>query len=161
MKNGATPLLLSDEGVDYALDIDATQIVAEKHEAHYTYKGEKGYMPMVGHIAEVGVVIGHEFREGNAAPAAGNLEFLQACERNMPKGKRMVAVRADSAAASKMGVEDRLERRLEAEAPIRPFAHADRHDFPGQRQECDVVWDAKVRRDMPSRLIEDEDGTRA
>jgi hypothetical protein len=35
-------LLLSDEGVDYTLDIDATQIVAEKHEAHYTYKGEKG-----------------------------------------------------------------------------------------------------------------------
>ena len=91
-------LLLSDEGVDYTLDIDATQIVAEKHEAHYTYKGEKGYMPMVGHIAELGVVIGHEFREGNAAPAAGNLEFLQACERNMPKGKRIVAVRADSAA---------------------------------------------------------------
>jgi hypothetical protein len=45
---------------------------------------------MVGHIAELGVVIGHEFREGNAAPAAGNLEFLQACERNMPKGKRIV-----------------------------------------------------------------------
>ena len=29
---------------------------------------------------------------------AGNLEFLQACECNMPKGKRIVAVRADSAA---------------------------------------------------------------
>ena len=83
-------LLLSDEGVDYTLDIDATQIVAEKHEAHYTYKGEKGYMPMVGHIAELGVVIGHEFREGNAAPVAGNLEFLEACERNMPNGKRIV-----------------------------------------------------------------------
>jgi Transposase DDE domain group 1 len=92
-------LLLSDEGVDYTLDFDETQIVAEKHEARYTYKGEKGYMPMVGHIAELGVVIGHEFREGNAAPAAArNLEFLQACERNMPKGKRIVAVRADSAA---------------------------------------------------------------
>ena len=46
---------------------------------------------------------------------------------------------------------------FEAEAPIRPFAHADEHDFPGQRQECDVVWDAKVRENMPSRLIEDED----
>ena len=29
---------------------------------------------------------------------AGNLEFLRACERNMRKGKRIVAVRADSAA---------------------------------------------------------------
>ncbi len=54
-------------------------------------------MPLVGHIAELGLVIGHEFREGNAAPAAGNLDFLQSCERNMPKGKRIAAVRADSA----------------------------------------------------------------
>jgi hypothetical protein len=31
-------------------------------------------------------------------PAAGNLEFLQACECNMPKGKKITAIRADSAA---------------------------------------------------------------
>ena len=91
-------LLRNGERPGYTLDIDATQIVAAKREAHITYKGEKGYMPMVGHIAETGLVIGHEFREGNAAPAAGNLEFLQACERNMPKGKKITAMRADSAA---------------------------------------------------------------
>jgi hypothetical protein len=91
-------LLRADERTDFTLDIDATQIVAEKREAGYSYKGEKGYMPMVGHIAENSLVIDHEFREGNAAPAAGNLEFVQACERNMPKGKRIKAVRADSAA---------------------------------------------------------------
>ena len=91
-------LLRNDERTNYTLDIDATQIVAEKREARYTYKGEKGYMPMVGHIAELGLVIGHEFREGNAAPAAENLEFLQTCEHNMPKGKKITAVRADSAA---------------------------------------------------------------
>jgi hypothetical protein len=82
----------------YTLDIDATQIIAEKHEAHITYKGEKGYMPMVGHLAENDVIIGHEFREGNAAPASENLEFMQACERHLPKGKTIAAVRADSAA---------------------------------------------------------------
>jgi hypothetical protein len=91
-------LLRQDDRTAYTLDIDATQIVAEKREARYTYKGEKGYMPLVGHIAELGLVIGHEFREGNAAPAARNLEFMQTCERNMPKGKRIAAVRADSAA---------------------------------------------------------------
>ena len=90
-------LLRNGERPGYTLDIDATQIVAAKREAHITYKGE-GYMPMVGHIAETGLVIGHEFREGNAAPAAGSLEFLQACERNMPKGKKITAMRADSAA---------------------------------------------------------------
>ena len=91
-------LLRNGERPGHTLDIDATQIVAAKREAHITYKGEKGYMPMVGHIAETGLVIGHEFREGNAAPAAGNREFLQACERNMPKGKKITAMRADSAA---------------------------------------------------------------
>ena len=98
-------LLRQDDHASYTLDIlgsiargPATQIVAEKREAHYTYKGEKGYMPMVGHIAELGLVIGHEFREGNAAPAARNLEFMQVCESNMPKGKKIAAIRADSAA---------------------------------------------------------------
>ena len=40
-------LLRRDERMDYTLDIDATQIVAEKREAHTTYKGEKGYMLFV------------------------------------------------------------------------------------------------------------------
>lgn len=80
-------LLRNGERPGYTLDIDATQIVAAKREAHITYKGEKGYMPMVGHIAETGLVIGHEFREGNAAPAAGNLEFLQACARQHAEGQ--------------------------------------------------------------------------
>ena len=49
MNNVVTRRLLKlDSTTSYTLDIDATQIVAEKHEAHYTYKGEKGYMPMVG-----------------------------------------------------------------------------------------------------------------
>ena len=94
----ARRLLRREEGETYTLDIDATQIVAEKREARWTYKGERGYMPMVGHLAENGIVIGHEFREGNAAPGSHNLEFMQACDANMPKGKRIEAVRADSAA---------------------------------------------------------------
>ena len=82
----------------YTLDIDATGIVAEKELAKKTYKGFKGYMPMTGHIAENGLVLGDEFREGNAAPAARNLEFLKYCVKQMPKGKEIGAFRADSAA---------------------------------------------------------------
>jgi hypothetical protein len=59
-------LLPSEDRTAYTLDIDATQIVVQKREAHYTYKGEKCYMPMVGHITELGLVVGYEFREGNA-----------------------------------------------------------------------------------------------
>jgi hypothetical protein len=82
----------------YTLDIDATGILAEKERAKMTYKRFKGYMPIVGHIAENGLVLGDEFREGNVPPAARNLEFVKYCERQMPKGKRIKALRSDSAA---------------------------------------------------------------
>jgi hypothetical protein len=81
----------------HTLDIDATQIVAEKRATEWTYKGERGYMPMVGHLAEAGVVIHDEFRAGNVAPASGNLDFLLACEGRLPTGHRITAIRADSA----------------------------------------------------------------
>lgn len=81
----------------YTLDIDATQVVAEKQEAKWTYKGERGYMPIVGHLAENGLVIGEEFREGNDSPGARNLPFIEHCARQMPKRKRIAHLRADAA----------------------------------------------------------------
>ena len=81
----------------FTLDIDATEIVAEKLLALFTYKGNQGYMPMVGHIAETGMVIHDDFREGNIAPAAENLTFIKKCIANMPKGKKITKFRADSA----------------------------------------------------------------
>jgi hypothetical protein len=81
----------------HTLDIDASQIVAEKDAAYFTYKGEQGYMPIIGHLAEAGVVIHEEFREGNIAPATRNLEFIQACVARLPKGHAIAHVRADSA----------------------------------------------------------------
>ena len=74
-----------DDNSEFTLDIDATQIVAEKHDANITYKGEKGYMPIVGHLAENGLVIGDDFREGNVSPSTRNLEFIQHCFQQMPK----------------------------------------------------------------------------
>ena len=82
----------------YTLDIDATGIEAEKESAKMTYKGFKGYTPMVGHVAENGLVLGDEFREGNESPGSRNLEFVKYCERQLPKGKRIEALRSDSAA---------------------------------------------------------------
>ena len=81
----------------YTLDIDATGIMAEKKEAKMSYKGFKGYMPLVGHLAENGMVVGDEFREGNDSPSARNLEFIKYCREQMPKGKRIKALRSDSA----------------------------------------------------------------
>jgi len=57
---------LKQDGIDgYTLDIDATGIEAEKESARMTYKGYPGDMPIVGHLAENGLMIGDEFREGN------------------------------------------------------------------------------------------------
>jgi len=81
----------------HTLDCDASQIVAEKDAAQFTYKGEQGYMPMIGHLAEAGVVIHEEFREGNVAPATQNLEFIKACEARLPRGHAIAHVRLDSA----------------------------------------------------------------
>ncbi len=50
--------------------IDAAFCRGHKKEAHYSYKGEKGYMPMVAHIAESGSVIATEFREGSKSPCS-------------------------------------------------------------------------------------------
>lgn len=82
---------------DHTLDGDASEIVAEKEAAHFTYKGEQGYMPMIGHLSEAGVVIHDEFREGNVAPATGNLKFIKDCEACLPKGHRIANVRLDLA----------------------------------------------------------------
>jgi hypothetical protein len=82
----------------YTLDIDATGIEAEKESAKMTYKGYTGYMPMVGHLAENGLVVGDEFREGNDSPGSRNLAFLKYCERQMPKGKKILAFRFDGSA---------------------------------------------------------------
>ena len=80
------------------LDIDASQIVAEKEKAHWTYKGEKGYMPLVGHVRELsGMVIHEEFREGNVSPGTGHVPFLKDCLRRFPEGGRVTRFRADSA----------------------------------------------------------------
>ena len=89
---------LSNDGkAAYTLDIDATQIIAEKRAAKYTYKGERGYMPIVGHLAENGLVVAEEFREGNDTPGARNLEFIRHCCAQMPTGKRIAHLRSDSA----------------------------------------------------------------
>lgn len=56
---------------EYTLDMDATVIEAEKESAKWSYKGVKGYTPLVGHLAENGLVVGDEFREGNESPGSG------------------------------------------------------------------------------------------
>lgn len=79
------------------LDIDATEIVANKSEAKWTYKKHKGYMPMVGHVAETGQIVACDFRAGNASPARENLEFIQQCQQALPDKCFIQSLRIDAA----------------------------------------------------------------
>ena len=79
------------------LDIDASEIVSSKRDTKWTYNKHRGYMPMVGHIAETGQIAAVDFREGNTPPSKDNLEFIQTCEAALPEGVQVKAVRIDAA----------------------------------------------------------------
>jgi hypothetical protein len=92
------------------LDIDATFCVSRNREARWSYKKEKGYMPMVGHIAETGQVVATDFRDGNVAPASNNLEFIRQCEAALPIGVGIKAVRIDAAGYQAAIIDECIER---------------------------------------------------
>lgn len=83
------------------LDIDATEIFSHKADAQWAYKKNQGYMPMVGHIAEVGMVVACDFRSGSTSPAKENLEFIQQCHSALPKDCYIKSLRIDAAGYQK------------------------------------------------------------
>ena len=90
-------ILEQDGRTEYTLDADATGVVAEKRDAKWTYKGNQGYMPMLGFLFETPVCLMDEFREGNISPGSGQLAFYEGCKKKMPAGKWIARYRADSA----------------------------------------------------------------
>lgn len=79
------------------LDIDATEIIAEKCDAQWTYNKNQGYMPMVGHVAETGQVVACDFRDGNTSPAKNNVEFIHQCQQSLPENCFVQSLRIDAA----------------------------------------------------------------
>ena len=79
------------------LDIDATEIVSHKADAEWTYNKNKGFMPMVGHIAETGQIVAVDFRKGNIPPAQENFAFIKQCQQALPNGCALHALRIDAA----------------------------------------------------------------
>ena len=78
------------------LDIDATVMSSQKRTAEITYKMHPGYTPMIGHLSG-GYVMHSELRSGNIPPADHNLSFVQRCITQLPKGRSLSYLRADSA----------------------------------------------------------------
>ena len=78
------------------VDFDATFIRSGVRTAAMSYLGERGWMPMLAFIAELGVVLYDELRPGNTSPGADALGVLRRAVEQLPAGTE-VAVRADSA----------------------------------------------------------------
>jgi hypothetical protein len=82
-------------GSGLTLDIDGTIIEADKGDAEMSYKGIRGYHPLIGACTELGLFVGSRFQQGNAAPQEELVSFVHQCEKNVPG--RFSALRSDSA----------------------------------------------------------------
>ena len=79
------------------IDVDATLIESQKREARRTYKGFRGYDPLLAHIAQLGLVLTGVFRQGNASPNSHAHAFLNRCLRLVRGRAETIRLRSDSA----------------------------------------------------------------
>ena len=79
------------------IDQDATIIESRKREATYTYKGIKGYQPMVAAWAEAGLVVADEFRDGNVPAQMAPLNCAKQAFAALPHRMDALFFRGDSA----------------------------------------------------------------
>ncbi len=92
-----SPLIqLLTGGSGRTLDIDGTIIEADKGDAQMTYKGFRGYHPLVGGSTELGLFVSSQFQQGNLSPQQGLVGFIGQCVANSPG--TFSTVRSDSAA---------------------------------------------------------------
>lgn len=132
------------------LDFDATIVESEKGDSKKTYKGNYGYQPLLGIIAENGMVVGSDFREGNVSPQSGLVEFIKKCQENY--SGRIKKIRSDSAGWQKEVVDycekqglnytittDQTEGLLEAIKSISEKQWADVKDEEGIKENYQVA----------------------
>jgi hypothetical protein len=79
------------------LDVDATIIESWKREAKLTYEGRTGYQPVLALWAEMNVVLGDEFRDGNVPAQQQLLPITQRAFQGLPETVAEGYFRGDSA----------------------------------------------------------------
>jgi hypothetical protein len=79
------------------LDCDASLFASSGKNARMSYKGERGYMPMLAFWEELGMVVHDDFRNGNASPGGEALAFLKETLAQLPPEVTAINVRSDSA----------------------------------------------------------------
>ncbi len=90
--------LIEKSGITTAtIENDATIIFSHKEEALGTYKGGIGYAPVVGMIAELGLILHDEFRDGNVPAAFEVTSFFKKCLSALPSTIQKIRTRLDGA----------------------------------------------------------------
>ena len=79
------------------VDLDGTIIASEKQAALWTYKGFKGYQPLVAAWAETGLVLADEFRDGNVPGDMAPLNCAWTAFAALPRTVTQYAFRGDTA----------------------------------------------------------------
>lgn len=87
---------LADVRDTLTLDIDSSLIEAHKEEALCTYKGFRGYNPLLAWVEEADVFLAGVFREGNSSPQSHIRSLLHYCRKALPEGRKL-RLRSDSA----------------------------------------------------------------
>lgn len=77
------------------IDLDTIILETDKANALYSYEKVKAYQPMNAYCPEMGMVLAHEFRDGNVSPAEGYQRLVERCMELLP-GVHFT-VRSDSA----------------------------------------------------------------
>jgi hypothetical protein len=94
-------------GSGLTLDLDGTLIEADKGDAQLTYKGFRGYHPLVGGCTELGLFVGSRFQHGNATPQEELVSFIHQCLSNAPG--TFATIRIDSAGYNQFVLGDCFE----------------------------------------------------
>jgi hypothetical protein len=79
------------------IDVDATIIESRKREAEVSYEGSSGYQPVPVLWAELNVVVGDEFRDGNVLSQYQLLPVTQRAFEGLPETIQERYFRGDSA----------------------------------------------------------------
>lgn len=83
----------------FTIDNDATYAESSNKGAKQTYKDFRGYSDLYTFIADFGLCISHDFREGNISPATGIKEqLIESYDFIKDSGKEISYFRSDSAA---------------------------------------------------------------
>lgn len=92
-------VIVARSGVtDFTLDTDATLIETEKATAKICYKGFRAFAPLFSFLAELGLCLASEFRNGNVPAGVGIEQQLADAHRFLTSlGKRLRYFRSDSA----------------------------------------------------------------